>query len=78
MSFTIKDTKRKEPASYKSLYLKDNLIKEIEIIAIENNTSFNNVIASMIEHCLKIIRNKLKTNNKKDIREQSRISFIFL
>ena len=62
MSFTIKDTKRKEPASYKSLYLKDNLIKEIENIALENNTSFNNVIVSMIEHCLK--NNKEKISNK--------------
>lgn len=62
MSFTIKDTKRKEPASYKSLYLKDNLIKEIENIALENNTSFNNVIVSMIEHCLK--NEKEKISNK--------------
>lgn len=53
MSFVVKDTKRKEPASYKSLYLKDELIKEIDKIALQNNTSFNNVIVSMIEHCLK-------------------------
>ena len=32
--------------------MKASLIKEIEKIAKENNTSFNNVIISMIEQCL--------------------------
>ena len=53
MKFEVKKTKEKETASYKTLYIKDKLIKEIEKIAKENNTSFNNVIISMIEHCLK-------------------------
>ena len=53
MSFIVKDTKKTEPASYKSLYLKDELIKQIDKIALQNNISFNNVIVSMIEHCLK-------------------------
>lgn len=52
--FKIKPTKNKEPASYKSIYIKNDLIKEVERIAKENNTSFNNVIVSMIEECLKI------------------------
>ena len=43
----------KELASYKSLYIKDKLIKEIEKIAKDNNTSFNNVVISMIEEYLK-------------------------
>ena len=47
-----KKTKEKEPAGYKSLYIKEKLIKEIEKIAKDNNTSFNNVIISMIEQCL--------------------------
>lgn len=54
MKFVPKKTKEKEPTSYKTLYLKDSLVKEIEKIAKENNTSFNNVIVSMIEACLKI------------------------
>ena len=53
IKFEIKKTKEKESASYKSLYIKDNLVKEIEKIAKENNTSFNNVVISMIEFCLK-------------------------
>ena len=52
MAFVIKKTKQKEPASYKSLYIKEKLVKEIERIAKENNTSFNNVVISMIEQCL--------------------------
>ena len=52
MVFILKRTKEKEPAGYKSLYIKEKLIKEIEKIAKENNTSFNNVIISMIEQWL--------------------------
>ena len=52
MGFKIKDTKQKEAACYKSLYIKDKLVKELEKIARENNTSFNNVVISMIEACL--------------------------
>lgn len=54
MKFVPKKTKEKEPSSYKTLYIKENLVKEIEKIAKENNTSFNNVIVSMIETCLKM------------------------
>ena len=53
MPCTIKSTRCKESAVYKSLYIKEDLVKEIEKIAKENNTSFNNVIISMIEYCLK-------------------------
>lgn len=52
MGFEIKKTKQKEASCYKSLYIKDKLVKEIEKIAQENNTSFNNVVISMIESCL--------------------------
>ena len=52
MSFVPKKTKEKIPATYKTLYLKENQVKEIEKIAKENNTSFNNVVVSMIETCL--------------------------
>ena len=41
MDFGLKSTKNKEPTVYKTLY------------ATENNTSFNNVVVSMIESCLK-------------------------
>ena len=54
MKFVPKKTKEKDPSSYKALYIKDSLIKEIEQIAKENDTSFNNVVISMIETCLKM------------------------
>lgn len=53
MAFVPKKTKEKESAVYKSLYIKEDLVKEIDKIAKENNTSFNNVVISMIEECLK-------------------------
>ena len=52
MKFTPKNTKKKENSVYKSLYLKEDLVKKVEEIAKVNNTSFNNVIVSMIEFCL--------------------------
>ena len=52
MKFVPKDTKKKENSVYKSLYLKEDLAKKVEEIAKINNTSFNNVIVSMIEFCL--------------------------
>ena len=52
MAFKIKDTKQKEPAIYKTLYIKQALANKIEKIAVENETSWNNVVISMIESCL--------------------------
>lgn len=63
MNFTLKKTKGKEVAIYKSLYIKENLAQKIEEIARENDTSFNNVIISMIEHCLNEEKKEEKVNN---------------
>ena len=52
MNFVPKSTKKKESSIYKSLYIKEDLAKKIEEIANINNTSFNNVVISMIEFCL--------------------------
>ncbi len=52
MKFEIKNTKKKEPAINKTLYIKQALADKIEKIAIENETSWNNVVISMIESCL--------------------------
>ena len=53
MNFELKTTKNKEPTVYKTLYLKCSLAELVEKIAAENKTSFNNVVVSMIESCLK-------------------------
>lgn len=52
MSFVPKQTINKETAIYKSLYIKEKLVFIIDKIAKKHNTSFNNVIISMIEKCL--------------------------
>ena len=52
MNFVPKNTKKKENSVYKSLYIKEELVKKIEEIAKINNTSFNNGIVSIIEFCL--------------------------
>ena len=48
MNFVPKNTKKKDNSLYKSLYIKEDLAKKVEEIAKVNNTSFNNVIISMI------------------------------
>jgi len=52
MEFVVRATREKDPASYKSLYIKDSLLREVERIAKKNSTSFNNVVVSMIEACI--------------------------
>ena len=52
MKFEIKSTKNKTESLYKSLYISEALAKQIQQIATDNNTSFNNVVISMIKHCL--------------------------
>lgn len=52
MPFKPKPTKKKAQAVYKSLYLSGTLAAQVEQIAKDNETSFNNVVISMIEHCL--------------------------
>lgn len=55
MGFKLKPTKGKNPeklAIYKTLYIKKVLADQIDQIARENDTSFNNVVISMIESCL--------------------------
>ena len=45
-------------AGYKTIYLRQNVIEEIEKIARENDTSFNSVVVSMIEQCLEDIQSE--------------------
>ena len=52
MKFKIKLTRDKEACTYKTLYIKKEVSEQIEKIATEYNTSFNNVVISMIEACL--------------------------
>lgn len=49
MAFTPKSTKQKVKAGYKSLYIKDELAAKIDELAKKHNTSFNNIVISIIE-----------------------------
>lgn len=53
MKFELRQSPAKEESIYKTLYIKRSLADHIEEIASENSTSFNNVVISMIESCLK-------------------------
>lgn len=53
MAFVLKETKEKIKSEYKTLYLSKTLIDAVQKIAQENDTSFNNVVVSMIEYCLR-------------------------
>jgi len=53
MKFELKQTPGKAESIYKSLYIKRSLADQVEKIAAEHKTSFNNVVVSMIESCLK-------------------------
>lgn len=52
MAFVPKPTKKKNESTYKTIYLPKSVSDAVDAIAKENNTSFNNVVVSMIEHCL--------------------------
>ena len=52
IKFEIKKTRRKEERGYRTLHMKRSLLEQIEAIAAAHNTSFNNVVISMIEACL--------------------------
>lgn len=53
LAFTPKPTKQKVRAGYKTLYIKDELVEKIEKLAKEHNTSFNNIVISILEDFFK-------------------------
>lgn len=50
MAFKLKPTKQKVKAGYKTLYISDDLAEKVNKMAVDNETSFNNVIISILEH----------------------------
>ena len=67
MPFELKPTRKKVPSVYKSLYINERLAEQLDRIAKENETSFNNVVISMIEHCLAEGGGKNKNRNGEDL-----------
>lgn len=52
MAFQPKNRNNKPAHVYKTLYITEDLVSRIDQMAQENNTSFNNIVISMIEYCL--------------------------
>lgn len=49
MAFVPKKTKQKTKTCYKSLYMTEDLADKINRLAVDNDTSFNNIVISIIE-----------------------------
>lgn len=49
MPFVPKATKNKIKTCYKSLYISEELVEKLNKIASDNDTSFNNVVISILE-----------------------------
>ena len=52
MGYEVRKTRKKIKTVYKSLYLPEGLNQDIEDDAIKENTSFNNIVVSMIKYYL--------------------------
>ena len=53
MPFEPKSAKKKGKGIYKSLNISEDIAEQVDKLAAENGTSFNNMVVSMIEYCLK-------------------------
>ena len=56
MPFEPKKTRNKVESAYKSIYLKQTVIDELDRLAAQYDTSFNNIVVTMIEQCLEDIK----------------------
>ncbi len=61
MKWQKKINRRKEEYIYRTLYIKQSLVNKINKLANDNNTSFNNIVISMIEACIEEDGNEDKT-----------------
>ena len=56
MPFEPKKTRKKVESAYKSIYLRQTVIDELDRLAAKYGTSFNNIVVTMIEQCLEDIK----------------------
>ena len=56
MPFEPKKTRKKMESAYKSIYLRQTVIDELDKLAAKYDTSFNNIVVTMIEQCLEDIK----------------------
>ena len=53
MPFEPEMAKMKKGGIYKTLYISEELVERVDRLAAENGVSFNKMVVTMIEYCLK-------------------------
>ena len=56
MPFEPKKIRNKVESAYKTIYLRRTVIEELDRLAAQYDTSFNNIVVTMIEQCLEDIK----------------------
>ena len=57
--FKPKATNANNNLTYKTLYISENILKDVEHYANQNDISLNSMIVQMIEYCLEELKNKV-------------------
>jgi len=57
--FIPKTTNTNNNMTYKTLYISENVLKDVEYYANKNNISLNSMIVQMIEYCVDELKNKV-------------------
>ena len=57
--FNPKETNANNNMTYKTLYISENLLKDVEYYANKSDISLNSMIVQMIEYCLDELKNKV-------------------
>ena len=60
MPFEPKKIRNKAESAYKTIYLRQTVIEELDRLAAKYNTSFNSVVVAMIDQCLEDIKKEEK------------------
>lgn len=58
MPFKPEMAKAKKGSVYKTLYISEDLVEKVDRLAAENGVSFNKMVVTMIEYCLKEMKEK--------------------
>ena len=59
--FSPKASNLNNNMTYKTLYISENLLKDVEYYANQSDISLNSMIVQMIEYCLDELKNKMNT-----------------
>lgn len=57
--FKPKPTNASNNMTYKTLYISENVLKDVEYYANKSDISLNSMIVQMIEYCLDELKNKV-------------------